>query len=81
MTARLVIEMENHDVIVVGTQVEIKTRKPAKGEALTSVTKDYGNNHSVSCIIGRLRGEHGAEDFLKALICRFKQDMVREGLI
>lgn len=79
MATRLIIEMDNHDVIVVGLSIEIKTRKPAKGETLTSVTKVYKDNHSVSCIIGRLRGELGAEEFLRALICRFKQDMVRAG--
>lgn len=77
--ATTTIEMENHTVTIVGPVLTIQVRKPTKGDMFAILSKSYENPHSMRVIVGRLMGAKDPEGFLASLICRIKQDMVREG--
>jgi hypothetical protein len=75
----LQLNMQNHIVNIDNMTITVKEKAPKKGSPCAVLTKTYSSQQALRVLIGRLMGKKDPEGFLSMLICRIKQDLVREG--
>jgi hypothetical protein len=75
----LQLNMKNHIVAIDNMTITVTEKNPKKGASCVVLTKTYTSHQALRVLIGRLMGKKDPEGFLGMLICRIKQDLVREG--